>query len=211
MIRSIPRPVLLFAYEVLNFTFDQILYPAAEYLGGRMGGSIGLGVAWAVMALIAIAQCAGFYALYKYRGVDIAGVGYLEAILNKDKEDGNWFERLLVRMSGRLDLRNPLTFVFLIASLDPYLLTIAYERREYKGARKCDWLVFWLIVITANLWWGFRSAILAVVMLWISALWSNSSHLALIILALAIGSIFYASPNPFIVDADQADEPFPEF
>ncbi len=212
---GIPRPVLLLLYEVFNFWYDHVLYPAGEAWFGRDTGLHGIGIGWAVMASGAVLTCGLLYGAYKYKGFDLVGVGYLEELPAKPTK--NWLERLIARQiaqaykyrSGPRTLvalvKTVQTFFTLITVVDPYLVSVFYERDRYRNTQKCDWLVFGLVVAAANLWWGFLSAIVAFSFLLMVQAWEV---LPLWFIAVALGlacSMLYAPPNPFLVE--KVDEP----
>lgn len=192
---GIPRPMLLLLYEGFNIVFDQLLYPGVEAWFGNKLGEQGIAIGWAVMATLAMLQCAGFYYLYKRWKFDIAGVGYIEEL--PTKENKNLVERFIADLLVGMKKNDPRTFLLLILNVDPYLITVYYERDRYRSTRQNDWLVFGLVVVSANLWWGFRSALVALALLLILFFATHAPELVWEVVAFAgmCASILY-SPNP---------------
>jgi len=126
---------------VTNKLFDYVLYPFVVYRAGIIAGSV-------VMTGLSALACLAILRYYDRTRKDWLGI---ETI--RDLKDYSGSGRLGHALSWTLRRSDPLAFVALSLTYDPFVTTVWLRRERFGGLTVRDRKIFWGSVLLCNAFW----------------------------------------------------------
>lgn len=156
----------LFLYGIFNWVFNYPLYMAVVGYYGLVYGGL-------MMAFLSFIQCGILLVVFDKMKIDWVGATYLKDV-ERQQEKKSRIEKILVWVlkkesqsaSGKMVKIG--IFIILSAFVDPFIVAVHYRRKQFDGVSVRDWVILFVAVLIANLYWTLRTGILvlAVKELW---------------------------------------------
>ena len=167
------------ALTIINFVYDDVLYPFTIYKLGAIYGGI-------IMTLGSIISCFFLLLWYEKKKKDWLGVNVFENIKQNGfawikklelKANKNIFwkilkfilyipSRIFLLVLWLLKQNDFVAFFALCIFQDPFVTTVFLRHGRFDGLKRKDWIIFTLSVIVSNGYWILRNVLLVDIILW---------------------------------------------